>query len=66
MNRYISTIDDLCVYVDELMGREANTATVLRVANRLARDPDAPTWGDDWSVYVEGKDLWEMAEGASE
>jgi len=59
MSRYITTIDDLRVYVDELMGREGTYAVVVRTADQLARDPDAPAWGDDWADYVLTHDIWD-------
>ena len=64
MSRYITTIDDLRVYVDELMGREGNEPDVVRVVSRLMSDPAAPAWGDDWEAYIAEYDI--SVEGADE
>jgi len=68
MSRYISTMDDLIVYIDEAMGQNATESIVRAVADALVRDVRVPAWDADWSEFVESLDLWAMADelGADE
>ena len=48
----IHTIRDLKTWVHDHIGSDATDSDIQRAVDAIVRDPNSPSWGEDWSNYL--------------
>jgi hypothetical protein len=56
--KVFTTRNDLRNWVESAMGSDGSDVLVEAVTGYIQRQTDRPNWGEDWSEYLEGVDLW--------
>lgn len=54
---------DLRNWIDTALGADGDEAMVAAVTEYVQNRPDRPNWGENWSEYLEGLDLWHIVTG---
>ena len=64
MSIYFITLNDLRTWVNDAMGPNVDDDIVNGVCELIQHDKKRPHWGhEDWAEYLEGLDLWHIANG---